>query len=159
MTPFGLRLQLELDRERGRMGNEWFSKWHYIGGQTPVEIDGFDGRKIRYGGIKFTGSPRAVYWATLARYLKLKNREVFDKAEEELKTSPSSQIEDTISDTRALMESFTRTIAHDAVELDRILRGDGRHFPPPDQHETSRLMILYDISRRAESLRTLYRSK
>jgi hypothetical protein len=53
---------MRLDAEYLRMQNEWFFKWHHIGGDSVVEIDGFDGRMIRYGGIKAlaVGRPRSV---------------------------------------------------------------------------------------------------
>jgi hypothetical protein len=60
-TPIGARLQIALDAEYLRMQNDWFFKWHYIGLDNVVEIDGFDGRMIRYAGIKFSGSARSVY--------------------------------------------------------------------------------------------------
>ena len=56
MTPIGSRLQLTLDDEVIRMANEWFFKWHHIGGERPVEIDSFRGKPIVYGGIRFSGS-------------------------------------------------------------------------------------------------------
>jgi hypothetical protein len=65
LTPIGARLQTTLDAEYLRMQNEWFFKWHHIGRGGGVEIDGFDGRMIRYGGIKFSGSARNVYWGTI----------------------------------------------------------------------------------------------
>jgi hypothetical protein len=54
MTPTATELQFRLDQRRRWFDNEWFFKWHHIGGQHVVEIDTFDGRMARYSGIKFT---------------------------------------------------------------------------------------------------------
>lgn len=43
-----MKLQLALEQEQLRMANEWFFKWHSIGRNSVTEIDGFDGRMIRY---------------------------------------------------------------------------------------------------------------
>ena len=70
------------------MQNEWFFKWHHIGGDRGVEIDGFDGRMIRYGGINFSGTPRNVYWSTIQRYARQKIGQLFDELEIELQKYP-----------------------------------------------------------------------
>jgi hypothetical protein len=56
-------------------------KWHHIGRDSVIEIDGFDGRMIRYGGIKFSGSARDVYWSTIQRYARQKVGQLFDELE------------------------------------------------------------------------------
>jgi hypothetical protein len=123
-----------------------------------VEIEGFDGRNIHYGGIAFDGSARHVYWNTLGRYLKIKNGEIFDKLENELRTYPPSQIESTILETKAIVRSFVQNIAHSAADKDRILRGDGINFPPLDQGRPNDLQHLVNpqIDERAQSLRQYY---
>src|SRR5258706_12656096 len=77
LTPVGARLQMALDAEYLRMQNEWFFKWHHIGADSVVEIDGFDGSMIRYGGIKFSGTARDVYWSTIQRYARQKVGQLF----------------------------------------------------------------------------------
>jgi len=155
MTPIALRIQLSLDAERQRMRNEWFFKWHFIGRDGPVEIDGFDGRKIRYGGIKFEGTPRHVYWGTLKRYLKMKNGETFDRLEAEVKGYPEPQIQSAINETKTIMETFARGLIGDAIDKDRVLRGDGINFPPPDRGQGERLTIFHEIESRAQALTEL----
>ena len=138
------------------MANEWFFKWHFIGRDGPIEIDSFDGRKIRYGGIKFDGTARLVYWDTISRYLKIKNGEIFDQLEAELKSYPTTQIEAAISDTKAIVYSFTRNISESALEKDRILRGDGINFPPLDQSKVAHTAIFSVIEQRANALIEFY---
>ena len=156
MTPFGLRLQLALDLERQRMTNEWFFKWHFIGQSPAVEIDGFNGTKIRYGGIAFTGSARAVYWHTIKLYLKIKVGEIFDGLEAELKAYPKAHVEAAILDTKILMNSFAAGIFHEAIEKDRILRGDGINFPQPDTARAADPTVFPEIEQRANALQALY---
>lgn len=62
LTPIAARLELALDAELLRMQNEWFFKWHHIGRERTVEIESFNGSPICYGGIKFGGTARDVYW-------------------------------------------------------------------------------------------------
>jgi hypothetical protein len=50
MTPIGSRLFISLNDEYLRMLNEWFFKWHSIGGERAVGIDSFLGKPIVYGG-------------------------------------------------------------------------------------------------------------
>ncbi|MGB6659844.1 MAG: hypothetical protein WBE48_28335 [Xanthobacteraceae bacterium] len=79
LTPIGLRLSSALNDEFLRMQTEWFFKWHHIGGPRTIEIDSFLGRPICYGGIKFSGSARHVYWDTIQRYLRKKIGSIFDE--------------------------------------------------------------------------------
>jgi hypothetical protein len=58
LTPIGARLQMALDAEYLRMQNEWFFKWHHIGRDRVIEIDGFDGRMIRYVRRRPAGTTR-----------------------------------------------------------------------------------------------------
>jgi hypothetical protein len=83
-TPIAARVSLSVDEEYLRMQNEWFFKWHHIGRERAVEIDSFDGRNLSYGGVAFAGSPHAMYWQTIQRYLRKKIGAIFDEVEAEL---------------------------------------------------------------------------
>lgn len=159
MTPYGLKLLLRLDLERERMANEWFFKWHFIGRDGPVEIDSFDGRKLTYGGIKFSGTTRAVYWRTLQRYTRRQVSDIYDELETVCKEYPTAQALAAIEDVKGLLTSFLRQIAHDAVEKDRILRGNGIEFPPPDSARGRELTHGDEIERRAKALTVLIKAK
>ncbi|MBX3534040.1 MAG: hypothetical protein KF826_06795 [Xanthobacteraceae bacterium] len=157
MTPFGLKLQAELDLERHRMANEWFFKWHAIGRGNLVEIDRFDGGKIRYSGISFRGSPQDVYRDAIRRYARNKVSEVFERLEPELANYPASKIDEAINDTSELLLSFLQSIARKASETESILLGQGKSIPP--SMINSVLEAVPDIERRALGLREFYKAK
>jgi uncharacterized protein (TIGR02391 family) len=153
VTPHGHRLKLALDSERRRMANEWFFKWHQIGRDGPVDIDSFDGRLIRYGGIQFGGTARDVYWDTLGRYVRKKVDEVFTQTEHDIEKYPLTQALSAVDETEAATNAFVAGIANDAVEKDRILRGNGTKFPARDDAAANRLRSANDASARAYALR------
>jgi hypothetical protein len=130
LTPIAARLSLALDDEYLRMQNEWFFKWHFIGRDGPVEIDGFDGRKIKYGGIKFSGSAHLIYWQTIQRYLRKKIGAIFDEIEADLPRYPREVRERTLSQIHSMVLQFAGKIRKAAVDKDQILRGNGIEFPP-----------------------------
>lgn len=129
LTPIGNRVQTALEAEYLRMVNEWFFKWHYIGRESIVEIDGFDGRTIKFGGIKFDGTARDVYWATIQLYARKKVGELFDQLEVDLQKYPIALRKTALNEAGALIRQFVAKIRRQAVKKDRILRGDGINFP------------------------------
>src|SRR6266404_2920655 len=132
MTPIGSRLSASLNDEYLRMQNEWFFKWHHIGGEHAVEIDSFRGKPIVYGGIKFSGSARLVYWDTIQHYLQSKIGSIFDSLEEELTKYPLEIRAEALNEARSIVGQFAEKMRRAAIEKDRILRGDGIKFPPED---------------------------
>lgn len=141
------------------MLNDWFFKWHFIGRDGPVEIDGFDARKISYGGTKFWGTPREVYWTALGRYARKTIDEIFTQAEEAVAAYPYRQALAAVDDVQRLVGSFLAQVARDAVDKDRILRGDGMNFPAPDRARTSHIILTDEVRARASALRDHYRAK
>ncbi|WP_181418225.1 hypothetical protein [Komagataeibacter oboediens] len=129
MTPIGARLVVMLSDERQRMANEWFCKWHYISGSMPVEIESFNGRPIRYGGIRYTGVPQTIYRQTIQHYLAKKICEVFYGIEDEILRYPFAIRVQALSEAKSFITDFAQQIRHEAVEKDRILQGDGFKFP------------------------------
>ncbi|WP_244540563.1 hypothetical protein [Hyphomicrobium sp. CS1BSMeth3] len=111
------------------MQNEWFFKWHFIGREGPVEIDSFDGRMIKYGGIKFSGTAHDIYWQTIQRYLRKKISAILDDVETELRKYPLEIRETTLNRARSLILQFAGKIRRAAIDKDRVLRGDGIKFP------------------------------
>src|ERR1700685_1093655 len=100
-----------------------------IGGPRAVEIDSFLGRPICYGGIRFSGSARSVYWATIQRYLRNKVGSIFDGLEDELKTYSLEIMGEALIEARSIVGQFAAKIRRAAIEKDRILRGNGIEFP------------------------------
>jgi hypothetical protein len=129
LTPIGSRMQIALDAEYLRMVNEWFFKWHHIGRDGSVQIDSFDGRTINYGGMKFSGTARSVYWATIQRYARQKVGELFNELEVDLQKYPIGVREKALNEARTLICQFVAKIRRQTVEKDKTLRGDGINFP------------------------------
>jgi hypothetical protein len=129
MTPLATQLQFRLDQRRRWFENEWFFKWHHIGGQRVIEIDTFDGRQARYAGIKFSGSARSVFWDAIARGLRREIIEQFAWIEERARIYARPQAEMAIDECPALLAAFAQALRRSAVNKDRILRGNGINFP------------------------------
>lgn len=138
------------------MVNEWFFKWHHIKGIRGVEIDGFDGRYIRLGGIKFSDSARHVYWGAIQRYARQKIAEIFDKIEIEIQKYPEEIRMQALQESCILVWGFVAKIRRQAVDKDRILRGDGVKFPEKQDLGTWSGSLARDIEARADALRHIY---
>lgn len=138
------------------MQNEWFFKWHHIGGQRAVEIDSFRGKPIVYGGIKFSGSALHVYWDTIQHYLTKKISLTFDDIEDEINKYPLEIRAEALAETKWMVCQFAAKIRRAAVEKDRILRGNGTHFPA--EHDLGRWQGCHagDIEARVGGLRRIY---
>jgi hypothetical protein len=156
LTPIGARLQMALDAEHLRMQNEWFFKWHHIGGDSVVEMEGFDGRMIRYGGIEFSGTARDVYWSTIQRYARQKVGQLFDEFEFELQKYPLEIRSNALTEALSLIRVFIGQIRKAAVDKDRILRGNGFTFPPQQDLGNWAGAQPFDIESRIATLRHIY---
>lgn len=129
MTPTVTRLKLRLDDRYAWFRNDWFFKWHYIGGQPAVEIDLFNGRHARYAGIAFSGSAHDIYWHAIVRGV---GKEIIDQfvwVEDAVRPYDRSVAERAIDECAGQIVSFVRKVRRTAVEKDCILRGDGINFP------------------------------
>jgi len=129
MTPTAARLQQRLNDRRAWFQNEWFFKWHHIGDDKIVEIDQFNGRQARYSGIRFWGSPRDIYWQSIAQGLRKEIIDQFGWVEEAIKGYDRNVAIQAIDECAELLIGFARGIRREAVAKDRILRGDGINFP------------------------------
>lgn len=156
LTPIGARLQIALDAEYLRMQNEWFFKWHHIGRDSVTEIDAFDGRMIKYGGIKFSGTARDVYWSTIQRYARQKVGQLFDEIEIDLQKYPLEIRSKALNESQSLIRLFVAKIRKAAVEKDRILRGNGFEFPPQQDLGNWAGAQASDIESRTATLRHIY---
>lgn len=129
MTPTSTRLRARLEERRRWFTNEWFFKWHFIGNDGPVSIDSFDGRGIHYGGIKFSGTARQVYWDTVVRGVRKEITEQFAWVDDEVRKYTAETALKAIDECAGQLASFAQIIRREAVAKDRILRGDGISFP------------------------------
>jgi hypothetical protein len=125
MTPIATQLEFRLDQRRRWFENEWFFKWHQIGGQRVVEIDTFDGRSARYSGIRFGGSSRLVYWNAIKRGVRKEIIEQFAWVEERVRSYARAPAEAAIDECAGLLAAFCHSVYRAAVEKDRVLSGNG----------------------------------
>jgi len=156
VTPIAERLKINLETEFRRLQDEWFFKWHFIGAGSVAEMDNFRGGKIRYGGIKFDGSARIVYWDTIKFYLMQKICALFDDVESAIQNYPGAIRMKSIAECHALIAKFAANIKNTAIEKDRILRGNGFEFPAPDHTHLWHGAAPWDIQARVDGLRAIY---
>ena len=156
LTPIGTRLSVLMDDEYLRMQNEWFSKWHFIGGERAVEIDSFGVKPICYSGIRFSGSAQKVYWATIQRYLKKKISTVFDGLELKSAKYPLDIRVRALTEAQQIIGQFALKIRRAAVEKESVLRGDGFKIPPEKDQGSWIGCGSADIERRIVGLRGIY---
>lgn len=156
LTPISARLEIDLDQEYLRMHNEWFFKWHFIGDDKTIEIEKFNGTPIRYSGMVYSGSCRLVYWDTIQRYLKQKVGTTFDSVENQLNKYPIDIKERILLEVKILIIEFADKIRRTAIDKDRILRGNGIEFPPPQDEGTWIGSQKKDIELRTATLMEIY---
>lgn len=129
MTPTAIRLKARLHDRRRWFYNQWFFKWHHIGGERPIEIDMFDGSAAHYAGIAFSGSVRDVYWDAAVRGVRQEITQQFAWVDQEVRNYNPDTVFRAIDECAGLLISFARSVRRIAVEKDRILRGNGVSFP------------------------------
>jgi len=119
---------MALDAEYLRMQNEWFFKWHHIGG----------------------------FWSTIQRYARQKVGQLFDQLEVELQKYPLEIRSNALSEAQSLIPVFIEKIRKAAVDKDRILRGNGFTFPPRQDLGNWAGAQPFDIKTRIATLRHIY---
>jgi hypothetical protein len=156
LTPFGHGLSTSLENERLRMVNEWFFPWHSLGYGGRVEVDDFNGRRIRIGGVKFSGSAELVYWSAVQRYIANKVNDTFESAVAEIRATSPSNAQSIVEDTSRLLTPFCQRIVGEAIETDRRLKGAG--FPDPTYRSphAARISFIGDIEARKNSIVAFY---
>lgn len=130
MTPTANQLKHRIEQRLLWFHNEWFFKWHHIGGAHTVKIDTFDGRHASYSGLGFSGSPRNVFWNSITRGTRKEIVEQFAWVDSEVRRYNEETAQKAIDECTGLLISFAGSIRRTAIEKDRILRGDGINFPP-----------------------------
>jgi len=155
LTPIGSRLSISLDDEYMRMQNEWFFKWHQIGGPRAVEIESFRGKPICYGGIKYSGSAILIYWQTIQLYLRKKIGAIFDNLEEDIKKYLLEIRNKALTEVEFIVTQFGAKIRRAAIEKDRILRGNRIEFPVEQDAGHWQGCSPADIKGRIEGLRQI----
>lgn len=133
-TPVAKQLQQRLEDRRAYFHN-WLFQWHQLkqpGGLVAVDL--FDGRKSHVGGIAFWGSARDVYWDSITRGVRKEVLDQFAWVDEQVRRYNQPSALASVDQAAGLLISFARSVRRAAIEKDRILRGDGIHFPAEDDH-------------------------
>jgi hypothetical protein len=156
LTPFGLRLSTRLENERLRMSNEWFFPWHSLGYGATVDVDDFNGRRIRIGGVRFSGSTETVYWSAVRRFIANQINNIFEAAEDEIRATSASNARAIVEDASGLLITFCQRILGEAIETDRRLKGSG--FPDPNYQSPHAAQVLFrgDVEKRKNSMMAFY---
>jgi len=128
MTPFEVRLEREIEMEQLRFANEWLFPWHNL--RNSIDVDNFNGGRIRLGGIKFGGQQQSIYWQAIGRYLTGNAHSTFLKWDEETKDYSAEQRRASLEGTCRMMKVLTAGVIGKAIKTDRALRGEG--YPKSD---------------------------
>jgi hypothetical protein len=126
MIPFELSLERELDREERRFQNDWLFKWHNLNIEGHiVDVDNFDGSRIRYSGIRFEGQPQQAFWQAIGLYLSQLIHGTFERWEAETRNYPESVRRQSIGGLERNLRQFITRIVESSTDTDRRLRGRG----------------------------------
>jgi hypothetical protein len=135
MTPFGHRLQTDLEIELVQINRQWLFRWFGLTSGHLVEVEDFLGGRITYQNLEFSGSPELVYWAALGLYLRKTISSTFDRAEVEVRLRPK-EVAAIANDAALLLNSFSGRLFGQAFETARRLKGRGfppaKYNPPPN---------------------------
>lgn len=153
-TPTAIQLQQRLNDRRTWFVNQWFFQWHHLSdGRHPVEVDLFNGQTSHMSGIKFCGSARNVYWDAITRGVRKEIIDQFAWMDDHVRRYERSVGQEAIDQCAGLLVSFSQTIRQQAVKKDRILRGNGREFPPEDDAGQWRGTSVQEILTIADALK------
>jgi hypothetical protein len=152
VTPFGYKLQTELSNEFSRMDSEWFFPWHGLNSGREINLDRFDGRRIRLGGGTYGGSDEGVFWSAIGRYLSNKINEVFDLADKEIRHASQSKVRAIVEDAASVVEEYCWRIRRHAIDTDRRLRGRGNPNPDYSSPHADKMEFTSEIARRKAAL-------
>lgn len=111
---------------------KWINKfkltpWVFMGDGGTLKMEQFDGSHINYGGIKFDGSPRHVFWTSFIEpFLTDFIREMIDWTSNQCR---ENNLEPHLhfAETSGLLKLFTERIYKRMADIDQVLRGKG--FP------------------------------
>lgn len=152
VTPFGYKLQTELSNEFSRIESEWFFPWHGLNSGREINLDRFDGRRIRLGGGSYGGSDEGVFWSAVGRHLSNKINEVFDLADEEIRLASHLKVQAIVEDAASVVEEYCWRIRRHAIDTDRRLLGRGNPDPDYSSPRAERMEFASEIARRKAAL-------
>lgn len=105
------------------------TRWAFLKAGPKFEIERFDGTKISYEGIAFSGSPVEVFWCGFIEpYIEDESVKILEQAGQlaiECEIHPG----EVINEARCLLHVVVRRVYGKMSDVDRTLRGDGINFP------------------------------
>ncbi|SES92637.1 hypothetical protein [Kosakonia radicincitans] len=105
------------------------TRWIFLTAGPKFEIERFDGTKISYQGVAFSGSPVEVFWrGFIEPYIENESVKILEQAGQ-LATECEISPEEVVNEARCLLHVVVRRVYGKMSEVDRSLRGDGINFP------------------------------
>ncbi|HAS0820676.1 TPA: hypothetical protein I3317_000415 [Enterobacter cloacae subsp. cloacae] len=105
------------------------TRWAFLTAGPKFEIERFDGTKIIYQGIAFSGSPVEAFWlGFIEPYIENESVKILEQAGQ-LATECEIPPEVVVNEARCLLHIVVRRVYDKMSEVDRTLRGDGINFP------------------------------
>jgi hypothetical protein len=128
MTPFEVSLEREIEMEQLRFANEWLFPWHNL--RNSINVDRFDGGRIRLGGIRFGDQQQSIFWQAIGRYLVGKVHSIFRRWDEETKDYSVEHRRTSLEGTYRMMKVLMAGAIRRGIKTDQALRGGG--YPKSD---------------------------
>ena len=156
-TPFELMQQRDLEVEQLRFANEWLFPWHSLNVEGRiVDVDRFDGGRIRVGGFVFGDQLQLIFWQAVERYFDQKIHSVLQKWDRETMSYPAEQRLSSLSGTERLLDIFVAGVMGRAARTDQVLRGRGNEsVDVPMKGAAAHSHARAEIIRLAEAHRAL----
>ncbi|EML2677149.1 MAG: hypothetical protein E7G14_04090 [Klebsiella michiganensis] len=105
------------------------TRWAFLTAGPKFEIERFDGAKISYQGIAFSGSPVEVFWrGFIEPYIEDESVKILEQAGL-LATECEIPPEEVVNEARCLLHVVVRRVYGKMSDVDQTLRGDGINFP------------------------------
>jgi hypothetical protein len=153
-TPVAKQLQQRLEDRRAQF-RSWMFQWHKL--KEPnglVEVDLFDGRFAHMGGVEFSGSARDTFWDAITRGARKEILEQLAWVDEQARRYNQETAISSIDQAAGLLISFAHGVRRDAIEKDRLLRGNGITLPTEDDGGYWYGTSAQEITSYAESLKS-----
>lgn len=153
-------IQKRLKDELESLIKNQVTSWVFMTTPVGVNVKKFDGKKISYSGIEFSGSPEEVFWGGyIEPFLEHISFNAIDEAVEKCKTQ-KAELKPVLNDIQELLKlGFNNVFAHMA-DVDRRLRGKGypERVSLKSVDSYVKRMEAF-VARRIESELTLWKSR
>ena len=146
MTPFEVSLEREAEVEQLRFANEWLFPLHNL--RDSINVDRFDGGRIRLGGIRFGYQQQSIFWQAIGQYLVGQVHSIFRKWDEETKDYSLEHRRASLEGTYRIVKVLTAGVIRKGIKTDQALRGGGyAKSDTPHQVAPVQSRVLSEIER------------